>query len=65
VVEFETSLRPPSKDSKLLAKEKTFSCIPYKDKKEFPRSYPRVKEELKIRKENSLTGKKTVLKSAL
>ena len=42
---FETSLRASSRDSGLRSKEKKWSNIPKKEKKEFPISYPGFKQE--------------------
>jgi hypothetical protein len=50
ILNFEISLRGFSNDQSQILREKKWSNVPYKDKKEFPKSYPSFKEELEQRK---------------
>jgi hypothetical protein len=65
VVNFEISLRSAPKDEKMRQLERAFSSIPFKDKGEFPKQYPKFKEELVKLKEMRATGKPIKYETAL
>jgi hypothetical protein len=65
VVNFEISLRNAPKDEKIKQLERSFSSIPFKDKGEFPKQYPKFKEELVKLKEMRATGKQIKYETAL
>jgi hypothetical protein len=50
ILNFEISLRGFSNDQSQILREKKWSNIPFKDKMDFPKSYPSFKEELDQRK---------------
>ncbi|KAL4444765.1 hypothetical protein ABPG74_015973 [Tetrahymena malaccensis] len=57
-VQFETGLRDmEKKEQKLVELEKGWNNIPKKDKKEFPKFLPKLKDELELRKTFKKTGK--------
>jgi hypothetical protein len=50
LLNFEISLRGFSEDQSQILREKKWSNVPFKDRKDFPNSYPTFKEELDQRK---------------
>ncbi|EGR32214.1 hypothetical protein IMG5_092190 [Ichthyophthirius multifiliis] len=58
-VQFEAGLRDDlQKDKKLVELERKWNNIPFKDRKEFPKFLPKLKDELQMRKTAKLSGEK-------